>query len=146
MVAKIKPASKQRSLLQQNKSFAELLHQYCKDIDEWSSSWEIAEADLAIGQAVTEHFKQFLINRIEKGRAKSTIKIYARYLWALGGELIRHINEDENERRLSAKGLILKYVDDAGGPYWRHAYDELEHARYDSVCKQLFKFITANSN
>jgi hypothetical protein len=128
-----------------NENSLDLLLKYCRDIDEWSDRWEIEKADLKIGHAITKYFKQFLIDRIEKGRAKSTIKIYAHYLWALGGELIRQINEDESERQLSAKNLILKYVDDSGGPYWRHARDELEHARYDSVCKQLYKFITGNS-
>lgn len=146
MVAKIKTRSKQRSLLQGDRNPVELLYEYCSDINDWPDRWEIAENDRVIGQAITEQFKLFLIDRIGKGRAKRTIKTCANYLWALGGELIRKINEDESERRLSAKGLILKHVDDAGGPYWRHAYDELEHARYDSICKQLFKFITANPN
>ena len=75
-------------------------------------------------------------------RAKKTIRTYAGYLWALGGELIRQINEYENERELSARDLILKYIDNSGGPYWRHAYTEEDHEKYDSVCRQLFKFMT----
>lgn len=94
-----------------------------------------------IGQSIVEEMTPFLVDRIQKGRAKSTIRIYAGYLCALGGELIRQINYDEVERKLSAKQLILKYVDDEGGPYWRHAYDELDHQRYDSVCRCLYKFL-----
>ena len=146
MITKIKPSLKQQSSYPKSKSPIALLLEYCKDINDWPARWEIVEDDLIIGQAITEQFKLFLIDRIEKKRAKSTIKIYARYLWALGGELIRQINEDDSERRLSAKEVILKYIDNSGGPYWRHARDEYEHMRYDSVCKQLFKFICANSN
>ena len=123
----------------------QLLVEYCKNINEWPTQWEIDKADVIIGQAINEYFKAFLLDRIEKGRSKKTIRISANYLWALGGELIRQINDDEKERKLSAKNLILKYVDEGGGPYWRHAYNESDHARYDSVCKQLFKFITENS-
>jgi hypothetical protein len=54
--------------------------------------------------------------------------MYAGYLWVLGGELIRQLNEDESERGLLVKDLILKYIDDSGGPYWHHARDESEHA------------------
>ncbi len=129
-----------------NKNSAELLFQYCKDIDEWPNGWEIDEADTIIGQAINEYFKLFLLEKIEQGRAKKTIRMTGGYLWALGGELIRQINDDESERKLSAKDLILKYVDDDGGPYWRHASNELDHARYDSVCKQLFKFINENTD
>lgn len=124
----------------------DLLYTYCKDIDNWPEKWEIAEEDILIGKSITEQFKLFLLDRIGKGRAKKTIKNDATYLWVLGGELIRSINEDDDERQLSANDLILKHIDDSGGPYWRHACDEVEHSRYDSVCKQLFKFMTTNFN
>lgn len=124
----------------------ELLLQYYKDIDEWPNRWEIGEADIMIGQAINEYFKLFLLEKIVQGRTKKTIRTTGNYLWAWGGELIRQINNDETERKLSARNLILKYVDEDGGPYWRHAINELDHARYDSVCKQLFKFIIEKTN
>lgn len=146
MLAESSSRKKQKSSFSpESKNSMDLLLTYCKDINEWPDAWEIDNADLKIGQAIVESFKLFLIDRIEKGRAKSTIKIYANYLWALGGELIRQINEDDSERRLSAKNLILKYIDDSGGPYWRHARDGFEHARYDSVCKQFYKFVKESS-
>lgn len=127
-----------------NKNSTELLMQYCKDIDEWPNRWEIDQADVVIGQAINEYFKSFLLSKIEQGRTRKTIRMTGGYLWVLGGELIRQINNDESERKLSAKDLILKYVDEGGGPYWSHANNELDHARYDSICKQFLKFITAN--
>jgi len=126
------------------KNDVELLLQCCKDIEEWPNRWEIDEADVIMGQAINEYFKLFLIEKIKQGRAKKTIRITGNYLWALGGELIRQINYNERERKLSAKNLILKYVDQDGGPYWRHASTEVEHDKYDSVCKQFFKFLTQN--
>ena len=138
--------TKKNSSVQQNSVNAEaLMIEYCKDINQWPNKWEIGKADLKIGQSIVDQLKPFLIDSIEKGRSKKTIKTYAQYLWVLGGELIRQINDDPHERRLSARNLILKYIDDSGGPYWRHARDELEHARYDSICKRLFKFMTADS-
>lgn len=138
---------KQKSPSQQDsKNSMSVLLKYCKDINEWPGRWTIEKADLKIGQAIVEQFKLFLIDRIEKDRAKSTIKIYAHYLCALGGELIRQINYDKSERQLSTKNLILKYISDSGGPYWDHARDGIEHSRYNSVCKQLFKFMTKNPN
>lgn len=120
----------------------ELLSQYCKTIPEWPQSWAIANQDTVIGHALVQEIVPFLIDRIKQGRAKNTIKIYAGYLWALGGELIRQINDDEAERKLSAKQLILKYISDDGGPLWRHARDDLDHQRYDAVCRGLYKFMT----
>jgi len=85
------------------------------------------------------------VRRIQDGRSKKTVKMNAGYLWVLGGELIRSINEDENDRQLTTRGLLLKYIDDSGGPYWHHADDEEDHKRFDSVCKQLFKFLMENN-
>lgn len=127
-----------------NKNGAQLLLEYNKKINEWPNQWQGDEEDIPIGQAINEYFKSFLLYKIEQGKSKKTIKISAGYLWALGGELIRQINDDEEERKLSAKNLILKYVDEGGGPYWRHANNELDHAKYNSVCKQLFKFMIGN--
>ena len=127
-----------------NKNSTELLLQYCKDIDDWPHRWKFDEIDVAIGQAINHYFKLLLLDKIEKGRARKTVRVTSDYLWALGGELIRQINYDETERKLSAKELILKHVDDEGGPYWRHASSELDHDQYDSVCGQLFRYITKN--
>ena len=147
MLTKSIDRSKQKSPIQQNKKNSmKMLFQYCKNISEWHESWEGVTADLKIGLDIVEQFKPFLIDRIDKGRSKRTIKIYANYLWSLGGELIRELNENESKRKLSARELILKYIDDSGGPYWRHARDEMEHRKYDSVCKQLFRFMSENPN
>lgn len=123
---------------------ADWLLVYCKNINDWPDSWEIDEIDIEIGKAIVEQFKPFLIEKIEQGRAKKTIKTYAGYLWALGSELISQLNQDETERHLSARELILKYINESGGPYWRHASNEADHERYDSTCKQLFKFMITN--
>ena len=122
----------------------DLLCEYCKDINKWPQKWEIDTRDIKIGLAINEQFKSFLIEQINKGKSKKTIKTYAHYLWALGGELIRQINYCDEERKLPARNLMLKYINETGGPYWRHASSEADHAKYDSVCKRLFKYMTGN--
>lgn len=103
----MKATAKKKPLLQKSDRLpVELLHEYRKDIDNWAEAWEISRADIRTGKALTEEFKKFLINLIEKGRAKKTIKNHAIYLWVLGGELIRIINQDEIERRLPIKNLF----------------------------------------
>src|SRR6266568_853341 len=114
---------------EKNLCSADLMLVYCKNINDWADSWEIDEIDIEIGKAIVEQFKPFLIEKIEQGRAKKTIKTYAGYLWALGSELISQLNEDETERQLSARELILKYINESGGPYWRHASNEADHDR-----------------
>lgn len=127
------------------KDSAGLFLEYCKDIDKWANSWKIDEMDIKIGRDIVEYFKPFIISLIEKGLSKKTVKLYRDYLWALGGKLIRQINNDESKRRLSARELILKHVDDYGGPYWRHAYNEADKKKYNSVCKRFFRSTTEKS-
>lgn len=124
------------------KASSQLLLEYCKDINEWPGRWAIDSTDFQAGKNINEYFKLFLIDRIKKNRTKSTIKIYARYLWALGGELIRCMNEDSLHKQIPSKDFLLQYIDNSGGPFWQDARDDFERVRYDSVCKQLFKFIT----
>jgi hypothetical protein len=146
MVAESLVAKKQKGGSQQNnikENSKNILLKYCKNINDWPDAWEINNADIKTGKTILEEFKLFLIDKIEKGYSKKTIKTYAGYLWALGGELISQVNNENNDRQLSARNLILKYIDASGGLYWRHANNEADHARYDSTCKQLFKFITA---
>jgi hypothetical protein len=150
MTANITKTRKQKSAVCSKKNrptqnTTALLNEYCKDLQDWPNSWAGSGQDIQIGKSLVEEFKLLLLDRIKNGRAKSTVKIYAGYLWALGGELIRQINQYENERKLSARQLILKYVSLDGGPYWCHARDQLDHEKYDSVCRQLFKILSAST-
>ena len=129
----------------QKENSMDLLLKYCKDINDWPNSWEIDHADIKVGEALLEEFKLFLIEKIEQGRAKKTINTYTRYLWALGGELIRQINTYDDDRKLTTKELLLNSIDESGGPYWLHAFDELQHRQYDSVCRLLYKFMVDKS-
>ena len=149
-MTKIKPRKEPRRKSKQNhlKIDALLAHEklvlYCKDMSEWSSGWAgFPELDVPLGDALVEEFKSFLIDRINKNRAKATIQIYARYLGCLGGELIRHVHIHEEDRKLSARRLILSLIHEKGGPHWPHARDGFDYAKYESVCAQLFRFMTS---
>jgi len=67
----------------------------CNDIDQWPQSWAGFPHDVPVGDKLLELFKDFLNQQIANGRAKSTIKRHADYLWILGGEIIREICNDD---------------------------------------------------
>lgn len=113
----------------------------CKDIDQWPESWAGDDNDVIVGKAILSEFKCYLLHLMTKGRAKATIKKHADYLWALGGEIIRDTNEYGVDKSLSSKNLVLKYINDSGGPYWQHADSESELRQYDATCRQLYKFL-----
>ena len=119
------------------------LKTYCKDIDRWAESWAgFPDLDVPVGERIVAEFTPFLLAVIAERRTKKTVKKYADYLWVLGGELIRRVSTDEKARKLPARTLILKHIDETGGPLWRHARDEQEHAVYDAVCRRFYQFLT----
>jgi hypothetical protein len=134
----LKTQSYPPSHLQEN---VQRLHSLCKDLNNWPDSWAGDENDLIVGRQILELFTQYLLDLIEKGRAKSTIKKHADYLWALGGEIIRDTNEHGVHSVLSSTDLLLRYIHAGGGPYWRHAVSEDDLRQYDSVCRSLYKFL-----
>jgi restriction system protein len=62
-------------------------------------------------------------------------------LWLLGGELIRSINMDSEDREKTPMELLLENIDETGGPYCRHLDSEEQMRAYEATCKKLFKFL-----
>jgi len=120
------------------------LEMMCNDIDQWPISWAGDDKDVIVGRVLLGEFKHYLLHLMTKGRANATIKKHADYLWALGGEIIRDTNEYGVENNLTSKHLVLKYINNDGGPYWRHANSEAESHQYDATCRQLFKYLIEN--
>jgi len=116
----------------------------CNDFDQWPQSWAGDDKDVVVGNVLLTEFKHYLLHLINKGRVKTTIKKHADYLWVLGGEIIRNTNEYGVAKNLSSRDLILKYVNDSGGPYWRHAGSDSDLKQYEAVCRQLYKFLISN--
>jgi hypothetical protein len=105
------------------------------------------EEDLAIGCGLLALFIPFIQHQIDRGMARKTIKTHGQNLGILGREIIRRLNQnDEENRKLSPRELILHYVDDEGGPRVSH-WDVNEitgyryHLAYDSTCRNFLQFI-----
>ena len=96
---------------------------------------------MPVGERIVAEFRPFLLALTQENRTKKTLKKYADYPWVLGGELIRRVQTDEKAKRLAARTLILKHIDETGGPLWHHARDPHEHKVYNAVCRQLYQFM-----
>jgi hypothetical protein len=121
---------------------------YFSDIDEWPKNWMGIEEDLAIGRGLLALFIPFIQHLIDQGLAKKTIKNHGYHLSMLGGEVIERLNQDdENNRKLSPRELILHYVDDEGGPLLSFLDPDVkselaQHMAYDTTCRKFLKFVT----
>jgi hypothetical protein len=121
---------------------------YFSNIDEWPEDWMGVEEDLEIGRGLLALFTPFIQHVIDEGLAEKTIKNHGYHLNMLGGEIIERLNQDdEHNRTLSPRELIIHYVDEEGGPLLSfldpNTKAELSrHMAYDATCRKLLKFVT----
>src|SRR3981081_4655484 len=124
---------------------------YFSDIEKWPNNWMGVEEDLAIGRGLLALFIPFIQHLVDEGLAKKTIKNHGYHLSMLGGEIIERLNQDdENNRKLSPRDLILHYVDEEGGPLLSFLDPNIkaalaQHMAYDATCRKLLKFVTLES-
>lgn len=124
---------------------------YLSNIDEWPEDWMGVEEDLAIGRGLLGLFIPFIQHLIDEGLAAKTIKIHGYHLNMLGNEIIERLNQDdEDNRKLSPRELVIHYVDEEGGPLLSFLDPNIKaelarHMAYDATCRKLLKFLTLES-
>mgnify|MGYP006436087411 CR=1 FL=1 len=93
----------------------------CDDIEQWPKSWKGLDEDIPIGESMIPVFRDFIQSLIEKGLRKKTVQKHVDNLWSLGGEIVAEVNMYEDYNGEKGRQLILKNIDELGGPYCKHA-------------------------
>lgn len=114
---------------------------YVPDLPNWPRSWCIDDADLSIGQRLVECVTPFLMDLLAQGLSDKTLRRHRDHLWSLGGELIRRRYDDSMIAKLSAKKLLLCFIEDEGGPLMWPSISESEQRSFDVTCGKLFRFL-----
>ena len=117
-----------------------LIDKLWADFYEWPERWEGVPEDVAYGEGIIEIYKSFVDELLSRTSLK-TVKRHLDNLWLLGGELIRSINMDPDDREKTPMELLLDNIGDVGGPYCRHLDTDEEMKSYDATCKKLYKFL-----
>ena len=110
------------------------------DFHEWPERWAGGPRDVAYGKGIIEIYKPF-VEELLLRHSPITVKRHLDNLWLLGGELIRDINMDSEDRAKSPLDLLLDNIDETGGPSCRHLDTDEDFRSYDATCKKLFKFL-----
>lgn len=119
---------------------------YFKDFYEWPQIWQVIAEDLVIGENLLEMFKPFIEMLIAEGLSVKTVKKHMLNLTLLGAEIIRRLNDDdEANRKLTPKKLLLKYINEYEGPlihFWdpNIPAEEANLNAFDGTCRKLYKF------
>jgi hypothetical protein len=110
------------------------------DFYNWPQSWKGLPEDVPFGEGIIEVFRPF-VEALLARYSSSTVNRHLNNLWLLGGELIRAINMDPDDREKTPLDLILENVDETGGPYCRHLDSEEQMRAYEATCRKLSRFL-----
>ena len=124
---------------------AEALARLCPDLDNWPQLWCIEPADIAVAQRLLTLIKPFLLHLLAQDLATKTLRRHRDHLCMLGGEIIRRRYDDSDLRRLSIDKLLLRLLDEEGGPLiWPYVSEQQQNA-FDATCRKLYRFINAGN-
>ena len=99
------------------------------------------EKDLAAGEALVACFRPFLEALVVSNLSPKAIQRHVDNIWALGGEIIRDLNEDPSLRRKRIEQILDDRIDEEGGPlvYPLESEEPLQRS-LDSTCRKLYRF------
>ena len=118
-----------------------LLDRYCRGLDTWPRSWMGWEKDLPPGEQLVACFRPFLEDLVASDLSPKTIQKHVDNLWALGGEIIRDLNETPSLRRKTIEQLLDDRINDDGGPLLYGVDSEEQQRSFDSTCRKLSHFL-----
>ena len=100
------------------------------------------EKDIPLGEMLVACFRPFLDALAASDLSPKTIQKHVDNLWALGGEIIRNLNETPSLRRKSIGELLDDRIDDEGGPLvYALESEEMQQRSLDSTCRKLYLFL-----
>jgi hypothetical protein len=100
------------------------------------------EKDLPPGEQLVACLRPFLEDLAASDLSPKTIQKHVDNLWALGGEIIRDLNETPSLRRKTIKQLLDDRIDDDGGPLLYGVNSEEQQRSFDSTCRKLYRFLS----
>src|SRR5260370_14440673 len=120
-----------------------VLERYCRGLDGWPRSWMGWEKDLPPGEKLVACFRPFLEDLIASDLSPKTIQKHVDNLWALGGEIIRDLNENPSLSRKPIEQILDDRIDDEGGPlvYAMESEEPLQRS-FDSPCRYIYRFFS----
>ena len=122
-----------------------LLERYCRGLEGWPRSWMGWEKDLPPGERLVACFRPFLEHLVGSDLSPKTIQKHVDNIWALGGEIIRDLNQTPSLRKEPVEKILLDVIDEEGGPLLYGCDSEEQQNSFDSTCRKLRRFLTESA-
>ena len=104
------------------------------------------EKDLPPGEQLVACFRPFLEDLVASDLSPKTTQKHVDNLWALGGEIIRDLNETPSLRRKTIEQLLDDRINDDGGPLLYGVDSEEQQRSFDSTCRKLYRFLSQSTH
>src|ERR1700739_1552674 len=105
-MAKKAVAAKTTRITRATPASAPDLERYCRGLNDWPRSWMGLEKDLPPGEKMVACFRPFLEYLVTSDLSPKTIQKHVDNLWALGGEIIRDLNEAPSQRKKTIQQIL----------------------------------------
>jgi len=99
------------------------------------------EKDLPAGEKLVACFRPFLEHLVASDLSPKTIQKHVDNIWALGGEIIRDLNENPSLRKKPVEKTLLDLIDAEDGPLLYGCDSEERQNSFDSTCRKLRRFL-----
>ena len=100
------------------------------------------EKDLPPGEKLVACFRPFLEYLVMcADLSPKTIQKHVDNLWALGGEIIRDLNNNPTLRRKQIQQIFFDVIDDDGGPLIYGVSSEQQQRSFDTTCRKFLRFL-----
>jgi hypothetical protein len=119
------------------------LEYYCRDLNGWPRSWIGLEKDLSPGEQLVACFRPFLEYLAASDLSPKTIQKHVDNMWALGGEFIRDLNDDQSLRKRPVEQHLFKMLEE-GGPLLYHGGEDQQRS-FDSTCRKFRRFLSTTA-
>ena len=104
------------------------------------------EKDLPPGEQLVNCFRPFLEYLVSSDLSPKTIQKHVDNIWALGGEIIRDLNQNPSLRRKNIERILVDAIDEEGGPLLYGIASEEQQRSFDSTCRKLHQFLSQPSH
>ena len=93
-------------------------------------------------EELVARFRPFLEALVVSDLSPKIIQRHVDNIWALGGEIIRDLNENPSLRRKGLEQILDDRIDEEGGPlvYALESEEPLQRS-LDSTCRKLYRFL-----
>jgi hypothetical protein len=100
------------------------------------------EKDIPPGEKLVACFRPFLQALAASDLSPKTIQKHVDNLWALGGEIVRNLNETPSLRRKPIEEILDDRIDEEGGSLvYAFESEERQQRSLDSTCRKLYLFL-----